>query len=236
MKQHNTLVALAACPKTEFRLLGALTQQKRFPVPADFVVVAPQPLGATEGFEVLQVVDPKIITEDGHYNLSRARNLSCAYASQAGYDFLIVGDADSVFTKIPHNEEMRKVRLAQSMVSFMGKGEGNVAEFRPTCARHVSWFVMHHSVFSRSNLWDEGFSGWGYEDIAFYARQWYGMNYRTTGCGVEAVHLWHEIPTSRGPETEKNRQRCKEYIDWMIDKYGPFDRVAYKELFGEEHK
>ena len=229
MKRHNTLVAIAACPKTEFRLLGSMTQQRRFPVPADFVVVAPQPLGATEGFDVLQAVDDKLI-KDGHYNLSRARNISCAYASQMGYDFLIVGDADSVFTKIPHNEEMRKVRMAQALVSFMGQNDGP-AEFRPAAAKFVSWYIMHHSVFCRSNLWDEGFNGWGYEDIAFYARQWYGMNYRTTGCGVEAVHLWHEIPTSRGPETVENRRRCKEYIDWMADKYGKFDQKLYAELF-----
>jgi hypothetical protein len=230
-RKSKALIALAASEETKARIgrSAKIMMDLGIHGSADLVVVTPEHLDTVQSLN--QVVDPTL-RQDGHYNLAKARNISCRLASQMGYDMLIVGDADSVFLTIPPIDQLLNKRLSQTLINFVSESDEMV--YREERKSSSSWYVMRWDLFHKANLWNESYSGWGWEDIEFFARQYYDWDYRSSDSGVRALHINHER-SALTPKSTENRARCRAYVDEMIRKRGPFCAGTYKIAFGEDH-
>lgn len=173
-------------------------------------------------FEVIEGACP-----DGPFNRSAAINDA---ASQTDADILIIADADSFASAaqidmavdqisatrafwLPYDTYRYLSRAMSDAVMDGFSGDwltGVEFSMTGTCSSVV---IVTTELFGLVGGFDEGFQGWGFEDVAFsHAAQ-------TFGGGVSRVpgdvwHLWHTPSTENNhnsPIWQANRERMERY-------------------------
>jgi GT2 family glycosyltransferase len=150
----------------------------------------------------------------GWFNRSRAINLAAQAAGD--WDVAIIADSDSFVgpdqleTAVEGCERYGKMWLAYSVFHYLTQSMsdrimgGYVGNWEPgvrftmtnTCSSMV---VVRRDIWDKARGFDEGFVGWGMEDVAA------SHAFQTFGGGLaKAVgpcwHLWHAPSTERTPE------------------------------------
>lgn len=198
---------------------------------------------------------------DGPYNNSRARNTAAALAGD--WDIAIVSDADSIcgFDQIDEG-----VRLAQTTgrhsicftrFCYLSKEgsrqvmDGFSGSWEPLMDWHFlggcsSMLAIPRTVWDAAGGMDEGFSGWGWEDVAFSVAMQTMNPHRVTAEGEslwdlrlgfhrldgDCWHLWHPAQSTNNPELpgyKANEARAQRYADVAND---PAAMRALLEEFG----
>jgi hypothetical protein len=136
----------------------------------------------------------------GLFNRSAARNQAAALAEP--WDVAIFADADTVGQPeliAPAIDLAAAGHLAYPHTMFAGLSHHGTTNFikgrEPVEVEKRKSLVpggilaIGHDLFQRVHGWDEGFVGWGYEDLAFaWAAATFGGERRLAGT---ITHLWH---------------------------------------------
>lgn len=188
----------------------------------------------------------------GHFNRSAAINDA---ARQAGdWDVALIADADSFVAR--HQAETAtllagctgRVVFAFERFQYLNERmsdrvmDGYDGDWLPgvewTVAGSCSSMVaVSHGLWLRAGGFDEGFEGWGFEDVAFslVCQSLTGGMHRVAG---DVWHLWHPpapgTADSEHPVWQANQARCDRYLAAAYD----HDRMAalLSELADERHR
>jgi hypothetical protein len=146
---------------------------------------------------------------DGRFNRAQARNRA---ASQSDADVLVFADADTVgdakLVEKACTHAYKTGELSYPFTHFVGLSEpgtveymrsGRVAGVRtrvgPPKSSPGGILAIHQDLFEWAGGYDEAFTGWGYEDLAFAcAARTLGGIHRLEGT---IIHLWHPIAADK---------------------------------------
>lgn len=175
--------------------------------------------------------DWEIVLGDGGtpFNRSRARNDA---ASRASGDIFVVCDADTTFLNA---HDLRIVRNLTDLKKWYlpaqyyqtteqwtrdlldgGIIESSVKYDREYRDQPGGWRICHRRAFEAVGGFDEGFTGWGYEDTAFAEAM--GAIIAPARRGGAAIHLWHP--------TERSERQEQEHIDHNRHRFGLYRRAC----------
>ena len=144
------------------------------------------------------------------WNISGSRNLGCDKAIADGCDVIVVSDAD-LYVKKDRILDACQTSMTQGIVSnpygkivfldnkdsslFMADQDGFFEDTKELLkvypALYGGVYTITPSTFKELNGWDERFSAWGFEDLAFRDahRKITGLDfYKTGGLGVWLGH------------------------------------------------
>lgn len=175
---------------------------------------------------------PIVFADSGHEPFSRAasRNEGVRQAAAGGARIVVVCDADTVPEVEPLRESVAQVGVGQlhlpytwfRMLTARGTADWFAGELPPACASEGDHerAVGGALVCTPGTWWalggqDEGFTGWGCEDTAFWAAaSTFGSVVRHEGT---ITHLWHQgVNAERAigsPAYRRNVTRCQLYTD-----------------------
>jgi len=188
--------------------------------------------------------------DDGPFNRSIAINRAAWHAEtdSGPWDVAIIADSDSFvgshqITEAVHGAHdtarmwlaydrfcyLSRMMSDQVMDGYVGMWEPGVEWWLPgTCSSMV---VVRRDVWDQCRGFDEGFTSWGMEDVAFsHAAQTFGGGLsRAKGA---CWHLWHSPNVNgsqrSGPEWEAKVARAERYHEAAYDK--PAMRALLDEL------
>lgn len=178
--------------------------------------------------------------DEGDHKFNRSAAINRA-ASESDADVFVIGDADSFVGPEQVNLACRNALapegpefvIAYDLFNYLGKNMSDriMAGFEGWWAPGIEWtmagtcssmIVVTRRLFEDVQGFDEGFQGWGFEDIAF------SLACQTLGGGVsripgDAWHLWHLMSpenNATSPEWNANRERHLLYRDVAYDQPG----------------
>lgn len=191
--------------------------------------------------------------EEGPYNNSAARNRAAAAAdADGGWDIAVIMDADSFcgFDQIDAGIDLAATSGLHSIcftrfcyLSEAGSRQvmdGYDGSWEPLKEWHFyggcsSMLCVPRAAWDAVGGMDEGFTGWGWEDVAFslalqsvnphrYVRR--GETYEQLVAGFHRLpgdcwHLWHPVPAANAPDAAgplTNKARAQLYIDVAGDR------------------
>lgn len=194
---------------------------------------------------------PDWLMVEGVYDeepFSRARAINTAARIAGPHDVLILADADTLIdpgqVRAAVEAAVRTGRIAFAHDEFRGlsatMSERILAGFDGCWDRGVQWelpdtasscVAVPWALWERVGGFDERFTGWGYEDVAF------SLACQVLGGGFERItgpvwHLWHaKSPTNRpgSPTYVANAALCRRYDA----AYRPPDLAAMNALVAE---
>jgi hypothetical protein len=133
----------------------------------------------------------------GEFCLSAYRNAALQYADSNGYDYLVIGDADSIFiesTFLPP-----ATGFAPTLICHLQPYE-NPHDLRQAKAFIVaSWWILARSMFHLR--WCEEFTGYGWQDNDFVTNVAAPAGFEYSNISLLAYHMFHPItvdPTEFG--------------------------------------
>lgn len=186
--------------------------------------------------------------DEGPFNRSAAINSAARDARQEDWDVAIVADSDTFVGPAQIDEAVNgcfhdgRMWLAYDrfcylsrqmsdavMNGFQGSWETGVEWWLPgTCSSMV---VVRNDVWTEAGGFDEGFAGWGLEDVAAsHAFQTFGEGLsRAPG---PAWHIWHSPQT----EERENSPSWKAKVE-RAERYhaAAYDKPAMRALIDELH-
>lgn len=179
--------------------------------------------------------------DDGPFNRSAAINRAARDAGD--WDVAIIGDADSFVSKDQIEEAVERCMVTGQMTlaydrwvalsafmsdQIMGGYEGDwtpgvLVELEGSCSSMV---VVTRKLWDEARGFDEGFEGWGMEDVAA------SLAFQTFGGGFQRIAgpVWHLYHDSGPRENEAaNVERMHRYRDC------DYDPVQMRTLIEELH-
>lgn len=185
--------------------------------------------------------------DDGPFNRSAAINLAARLADEDGpWDLAVIIDADifiepaQVIAAIARAAETGRVTwafqewvgltrdAAKRLIAGDPSQPGDIRRADVEKRNPISWsccFVVPRAVFDDIGGFDERFSGWGWEDLAFQAAV-VGLHGHERLAG-DLYHLWHPRHPGLGEDginKRRNRQLGRRYM-YALRVKGHHDRV-----------
>lgn len=166
----------------------------------------------------------------GRWNISGSRNIGCDMAIADGCDVIVVSDAD-VYVQKETLIDACKYSFENNLCSlpfhhlggidedevpkFIKYGVDGKTEYRIkwTKAQMGGVCVITPKLFKLMNGWDERFTGWGYEDLAFRVAHILITNSEIHRSDAGAFWLGH---SDRDKSTEKLNSKLYEFYKTLL--------------------
>ncbi|MDB6121944.1 MAG: hypothetical protein JWQ71_937 [Pedosphaera sp.] len=163
-----------------------------------------------EGDLGMPVILRNDLIQSGYFAMNKARNVCLQYATDKGYEWIILADADMVVL----NPLLTKPVTGFSSVPQYRSKKGETSFRRPLKMpfEASSYFILHRKVFSRIPFCED-FLGYGYCDTDYCWNVLWFRGIAQSATNVKALHFWHKprLP-DREHQTERNRHLFTERV------------------------